>query len=225
MATGKVLLLLLSFWTADGLPDGQFQSCFPFCGQEAEVPSCFPFCGDSSNPGPPATSSSSSSRPSKPVPSSLDFQKSINTRSGRTLLLVSLLENLDKPVSTARFEGRISFNLPSVLQGEAWVPPTRSKSGAAPSCCQLEDVPDSTRSGKPLEIEDLITEAKQAGAVYEKRGKRLNLFDNQVKGTVNNLAEIMLRRREFKDLLSVATSIRDYVSQELFREALVTGHD
>jgi len=67
----------------------------------------------------------------------------------------------------------------------------------------------------------LITEAKQAGAVYEKRGKRLNLFDNQVKETVNNLAEIMLRRREFKDLLSVATSVRDYVSQELFREALV----
>lgn len=72
-----------------------------------------------------------------------------------------------------------------------------------------------------MEIEDLLTECKQAGAVYKQRGRRLNLFDNQVKERVNNLADIMLRRRDFKDLLSVATSVRDYVSQELFREALV----
>jgi len=219
MSPGKVLLLLSVLWSADGHPDGKFSSCFPFCGQDEEVPSCFPFCD--SSPGHPAPPTPAPAPAPRPVPASLDFQKSVKTRSGRHLLLVSLLENLDKPVSTARFEGRIGFNLPSVLQGQAWVPPTRSKSGAAPSCCQLEDVPDSTRSGKPLVIEDLLTECKQAGAVYKERGRRLNLFSDQVKERVNNLAEIMLRRRKFKDLLSVATSVRDYVSQELFREALV----
>jgi len=72
-----------------------------------------------------------------------------------------------------------------------------------------------------LEIADLLTEVNQAGAVYKERGQRLNMFDNEVKQRVNNLAEIMLRRREFKDLLSVATSVRDYVSQDMFRQALV----
>ena len=72
MSSGKVLLLLFVFWSADGLPDGNFQSCFPFCGQEVDTPSCFPFCDSNFNHVLPAQEPTHSQRPSapKPVPSS-----------------------------------------------------------------------------------------------------------------------------------------------------------
>ena len=48
----------------------------------------------------------------------------------------------------------------------------------------------------------------------------LRLFNNTEKQLAVNLAEILLSRESFSHLLSVTAAVRDFVNQELFREAL-----
>jgi len=84
----------------------------------------------------------------------------------------------------------------------------------------LEDVPDSTRSGQPLLIDDLVSECEQAGAVYDERDQRVNMFDTTVQQQYMDLADVMIRRSSFKDMLSTACAIRDVVSKDLFKESM-----
>ena len=53
------------------------------------------------------------------------------------------------------------------------------------------------------------------------RGLHLRLFNNTEKQLTQTLAEILLARTSFTHLLSVTAAVRDYVNQELFKEALL----
>eukprot|EP00092_Neocalanus_flemingeri_P010483 GFUD01011294.1.p1 GENE.GFUD01011294.1~~GFUD01011294.1.p1 ORF type:complete len:730 (-),score=165.48 GFUD01011294.1:151-2340(-) len=174
------------------------------------------------------TSSTSTTRQN--FKTNLDFRETLESRAGRHLLLVTLLENLNQPVSLPRFKGQIAYQLPSTLKDESTSQPLIPNRGpvapATKTCCQLEDVPETPtlgnrQPGGKLQLQDLLGECSSAGVLSIQRGMHFRLFNNTEKQLATNLAEILLSKDSFSHLLSVTAAVRDYVNQELFREALV----
>jgi len=168
----------------------------------------------------------------KSTGSGFRLQEAIQTRAGRHLLLVTLLEDLSKPVSVPRFKGRIAYQLPpSLLDPNILQPliPNRAPNEPTPSCCVLDDVPASTssspialrRANGNLLLQDLLKECDSKGILDIEKGFHLRLFNNTEKALAVALAEVLLARESFAHLLSVAAAIRDSVNEELFKEALL----
>jgi len=159
----------------------------------------------------------------------LDYKDTISTKAGRHLLLITLLESLNEPVSVPRLRGSITYLLPPSLtdaSATSLLPSIPNREPGRQSCCQLEDVPASTsgilsrQPGGNLLLSDLLGECDRRGVLGIKRGMHLRLFNNTEKQLPVNLAEIILASDSFSHLLSMTAAVRDHVNQELFREAL-----
>jgi len=141
------------------------------------------------------------------------------------MLLLALLENIDKPLTEPRgFDRNIDFSLPPGLrslsfdQAEASARPEGD--GGSP-CCRFNEVGSSDRSGgSSLTFIDLLAESEQAGLGRVGQRRKFNFFSGGDRQSVTNLADIMLARESFEDMLSVAGALRDTVNKEQFRKAL-----
>ena len=118
--------------------------------------------------------------------------------------------------------------MPSALKDDSTsVVKIPNRAPTSPSCFQLEDVPSSSsavsnrqRAGNLL-LPDLLGECSSRGIMNIERGLHLRLFNYTEKQLTQTLAEIILYRTSFTHLLSVTAAVRDFVNQELFKEALL----